>query len=248
MNPIKVLSPREIDRYHSDGFIGPFDLCAREGMSVHRARIVDNIFEHGRPVSGHSWNARHIDSRVVYDLCTDPVIVDALKSIYGRDLLLWNSSFWIKDTDTAATPWHQDLHYWPLPISFTAWIAITDTESDTSCLRVIPGSHRSVLPVRKARSAQLFEKVTDSSLVDDGKVLHIEMRAGQVVFFGDRLVHSSDQYISKSGARIGLAARYTFPWVKLPMNVIPFFPSYQAFLISGRDHFGLNKIGCAPAD
>ena len=228
------------------GFAGPFDICSPEEMWLIRDRILLETFRHDSPTSGHQWNARHMDSRLVYDLCTAPPIISRLQALCGEDIILWNSSFWIKGAQSPATPWHQDLHYWSLPVTLTAWIAINDSGVGHGCLRVIPGSHRHILPTRKADKPELFEKIVRPPLDDRKAAIDLELKAGQFVLFGDRLVHCSKRNETQGPARVGLAARYTVPWVKLPAEELPFFPQHRAFLVSGKDSFGLNRMGRKP--
>ena len=41
-------------------------------------------------------------------------IVERMVALYGPDLLLWRTNFFVKNRGSKAIPWHQDFHYWPL--------------------------------------------------------------------------------------------------------------------------------------
>ena len=71
-----------------------------------------------------------------------------MASLYGPDLLLWRTNFFIKEPGAKEIPWHQDFNYWPLepPIIISAWIAVDSATLENSCLQIVPGSHRKVVP------------------------------------------------------------------------------------------------------
>lgn len=242
-----VLSATEVENYHARGYIGPFKLCTPTEMATIYGIIDSVVFSNPNPISGHYSYARHQDSKIVYDLCTNPVIIERLAALYGPDLILWNSSFWIKNRTSKIVPWHQDLHYWKVAFSFTAWIAITSTSKSNGCLKVIPASHHKILPMAPAPQSALFEEMADTALLNDDKSIELELRAGEFVLFSDRILHGSDVNHA-SDARIGLAARYTIPCIKLFQDKLPFFPGHKAFLASGQDKFNLNDMGAPPSD
>ena len=240
-----MLSRDEVERYHEDGYLGPYRLCSAGEMAEIRGRLEREVFTNQTPVSGHYTYARHEDSALVYGLCSHPAIVERLTRLYGPDLLLWNSSFWIKGHDTLPVPWHQDLHYWRAALSVTAWLAITPTSVQNGCLHVIPGSHATVLPMIEAPDSVMFEKMTDPAYVDERARVPLELDAGEFVLFSDRLLHQSAVNESHE-PRIGLVMRFTVPFVKLFQDRYPFFEGQRAFLVSGEDRFGLNRLGTAP--
>ena len=48
-------------------------------------------------------------------LARDPAVLDAVESLLGPDILLWDSTFIIKEPgDGKKVSWHQDLTYWGL--------------------------------------------------------------------------------------------------------------------------------------
>jgi ectoine hydroxylase-related dioxygenase (phytanoyl-CoA dioxygenase family) len=235
----------DIERFHQEGFLGPFRMYSASQMTSIYERLEREVFPERSPSSGHSFYSRHHDSRLVYDLCTHPTVLDVLRPLYGDDLILWNSAFWVKDRDTAPIPWHQDVQHWPVAFSWSVWIAITDASESNGCLRLIPGSHRSLAPIATAPSSYLFETMAASSAVAYDRAIPVELRAGEFIVFGDRLLHSSDTNRSESD-RIGLVARYTLPCVKLFQDVLPFFPGHHAFVASGKDRFQINRVGVPP--
>lgn len=195
-------------RFHRDGYLGPLPLAASILTPAARRALAE--------IASAGTHARHLDSRLVFELCTDPAVVEAVNAILGTDLLLWNSSFWIGEC-----PWHQDLHDWPT-LTVTAWIALTDTFE--GCLEVLPGSHRGLLPPSPAA-------VPDS---EAGRP--ISLPTGHFAVLSDQILHRCKP---STADRWALAARFTAPSVHVP--------GHRCILVSGSDHFGINKIGPPPA-
>lgn len=197
-------------RFHRDGYLGPLPLAASI-LTPAALRALDGIV--------HSTRPRHLDSRLVFELCTDPAVVEAVNAILGADLLLWNSSFW---TGEGPTPWHRDLHDWPTALTITAWIALTDAPK--GCLEVVPGSHRKLLPPPVG--------------LDEAAGRPIPLPAGHFAVLSDRVLHRCKPSVT-STSRWALAARFTTPGIHVP--------GHRCILVSGSDRFGINKIGPPPA-
>lgn len=138
------LTAEEVARYREDGIIAPrhgFDSATTKTLqekleaflkaqNITDADYVPDIIERDP-----SW----------LEFGTRPEILDAVAQLIGEDIIIWGSALFCKAGQGGrATPWHQDGHYWPIrPLeTVTAWIAIDDVNSENSCLRVIPGSHR----------------------------------------------------------------------------------------------------------
>ena len=59
-----------------------------------------------------------------------PRVLDAVESIVGPDILVWGTSFFIKEPrNRSFVSWHQDLTYWGLDPAdiVTAWIALSES-------------------------------------------------------------------------------------------------------------------------
>ena len=71
------LSRAEIQRFHDEGYLGPFVLCSPAQMAEYRAQIVDRVLP---AVMARADKQRHLDERVVYDLCTHPAVLDRIEA------------------------------------------------------------------------------------------------------------------------------------------------------------------------
>ena len=233
------LSAEEMDQFRTRGFLGPFALCSPEEMGARRPAI-EAVLETDPPDHRQKGHNRHLDQRLIWDLATDSEIIGRMQCIYGEDLLMWRTNFIVKEPGAKEIPWHQDHNYWPLepPIIGSAWIAIDEATVENSCLQVIPGSHRKMLPHIKATEDMGFAQMGDLDYLDLSQAVDLEMRPGEFILFNERTVHHSERNRSQK-RRMGLAVRLVVPIVK----VLKYDALEHALVqISGRDPMGFNKV------
>lgn len=164
------LSSEELEKFHRDGYIGPFDLYEKEEMEANlqalRPKLLNTkkaIYGGGKAVSGNTNLAnydRHLDVDFLADHITRPEIVDRVSSILGPDTLCWRSEFFPKYPGDEGTDWHQADNFsnvagskhpqivWPEDADFggtiTVWTAFTEASVENGCLQFIPGSHKTM--------------------------------------------------------------------------------------------------------
>jgi ectoine hydroxylase-related dioxygenase (phytanoyl-CoA dioxygenase family) len=96
--------------------------------------------------------------------------------------------------------WHRDVPYWPTctsSVMLTAWIPLTDCDTVSGPLRVVPGSHRNVETLNERT---FFEP---APLPESMTATEIALRAGQVSFHHMALLHGSGPNRS-TGERVAL--------------------------------------------
>ena len=86
------LTHDEIIHFQEFGYIYPLTLCSPDEMADIRL-AVEQVLEHDSPFGQGREQSRHLDSRVIYDLCSHPAVVQRMAAIYGPDLVLWRSNF-----------------------------------------------------------------------------------------------------------------------------------------------------------
>lgn len=234
-----ALSAEEMDQFRTQGFLGPFALCSPEEMGATRPAI-EAVLESEPPDHRQKVHNRHLDHRLIWDLATDPEIIGRMQCLYGDDLLMWRTNFFVKEPGAKEIPWHQDHNYWPLepPVIASAWIAIDESTVENSCLQVIPGSHRRTLPHVRATEDMGFAEMGDLDYLDLSQAVDLEMRPGEFILFNERTVHHSESNRSQK-RRIGLAVRVVVPIV----SVLKYdAPEHALVQISGRDPMGFNKV------
>lgn len=98
--------------------------------------------------------------------------------------------------------WHQDFPYNLLSRSgVTTWIPLTDVTPEMGPMKVVPGSHRSILPVRaitryepgKALSNRFFSFADELSQELEARAVEVPAQAGDLVIFSTTLAHRSGE-------------------------------------------------------
>jgi ectoine hydroxylase-related dioxygenase (phytanoyl-CoA dioxygenase family) len=170
-----------------------------------------------------------------------------MASLYGPDLILWRSLFFVKNPGGPASRWHQDWKSWPMldpKVTVTAWIAITEATLENSCMQVIPGSHRAAIPHIGSADADAADYTSpDPAFVDTSKAVPIELQPGEFFLLDERVLHYAAPNASNK-RRIGLAVRVTVPTVTVDHALC--FPGHKVLVISGEDPFGLNEVTSPP--
>ena len=249
MTATAALTAAERDTFRQQGFLGPYEMCPAAEMDAMRPRI-EAVLQTDAPDHKTRVHNRHLDSRLIHELATHPAILDRMEALYGEDLLIWRTNFFIKDPVDPAhepkqIPWHQDFNYWPLepPVILSAWIAVDPSTRENGCVQVLPGSHRKPLPHVKAGEDMVFAEQADPSSYDASEAVDLEMRPGEFVLFNERTLHHSEANRSAL-RRIGLAVRMIVPIVQVLSWDSPRHALVQA---RGGDPLGFNRKTDPPA-
>lgn len=173
----------------------------------------------------------------LYDICTQPRVLDLVEDIIGPNIVCWGSHLFAKlPGDPKAVPFHQDAVYWPLTPSksVTVWLAIDDVDAENAAMQFVPNSHlhgaleHEVLGLDGSRV--LGRQTTELDRFDERYVN--ELRAGQASMHSDLLLHGSEPNTS-SRRRAGLTLRYA---------------SADVRLIDGYDFWGQAAVHCRAGD
>ena len=241
---VHQITSQERQHFRTQGYLGPFELCSPEEMAQIRPDI-EQVLNSDPPGHKTRIHNRHLDCPLIHELATHPAIVERMACLYGRDLLLWRTNFFVKYPGDKEIPWHQDFNYWPLepPVIASAWIAVDPATRANSCLQIIPGSHRKIVPHVEATPDMVFNQMGDADYIDTSQAIDLEMQPGQFILFNERTVHHSEPNRSDQ-RRIGLAVRVIVPMVEvLSWDA----PDHALVVISGRDRLGFNRVAGAPA-
>ena len=222
------LDAAEVEAYHRDGVLGPFQLVPPEQMAPLRQQILREIIAPAeRGNADLHYHDRHLDHRVVCRLCRGPELVDRIASLLGPDLMIWRSNFQVKypaaeasagDKGPVDVPWHQDGAYFGLQplVLVSAWIAITEATADNGCLLVVRGSHTTTFAHRDSERTT-FGRSVPQDAIDPAAVRTLELRPGEFVLFNENTLHASRPNRT-SAPRIGLTPRVSVPFVRVTGN------------------------------
>ena len=206
------LGAEEIARYRQDGIVVPrtgFDAATVAALRVKLERFL---------VAQKITDADYVPDIIERDpswleIGTRPEILDAVAQLIGEDLIIWGSALFCKaGKGGRATPWHQDGHYWPIrPLAtVTAWIAIDDVNTENSCLRVIPGSHRDKVSYSHDTDNSdtiILNQVLKPEHLQSAPPRDIELSPGKFSIHDVYLIHGANP--NNSGKRrAGMVFRY----------------------------------------
>jgi len=190
----------------------------------------------------------HMSSKWLYDVCTNPKILDYVEGILGPNFYMWGSQFFAKapgSKDTVA--WHQDAYYWPLHPhnSVTVWLGFTDVDEENGAMQVIPGSHRAGLIKHKNVSGDsVLTLELEQGTFNESDAQSLVLQAGQISLHDDAIVHGSPANRSNRW-RNGLTVRYSGTNVKCDLSKAP---QFKAYLVRGTDDYNYNPQGTIPTE
>ncbi|CAN5709869.1 N/A [soil metagenome] len=208
------LSQAEIDAFHRDGYYAPVDVFPAEEARAWRADL--ETFERTLPpgpVSAGDRRKLHVRLPWARDLVEDPRLLDVMEQLLGPDLLVFTSTFFIKEPNTdAITAWHQDATYFGLqPYGHvTAWVALSEASLEAGCMEFVPGSHRwGQLPHGLEARPNIINAGARSinQAIDTSRAVFAPVKTGQVSLHHTLTAHNSPPNRSKD-RRIGFGISY----------------------------------------
>ena len=205
--------------YQRDGFVTRLDIFTEPEIAAFRAQFDELEAREGREKCQIGLQARHFDQEFIWQMSSDPRIVESMAACMGDDIMLLSTHFFCKYPDPDSTKfvaWHQDITYWGLepPEAHTAWIAVDDADVENGCMQVIPGSHRDGIAEhgtseRGGNLLSINQEIPDE-LVDSSRAVPLELKAGQISIHNGQLFHASQPNLSQR-RRCGLTVRYIPP-------------------------------------
>jgi non-heme Fe2+,alpha-ketoglutarate-dependent halogenase len=250
---LRTLSPAQVERYARDGFLSPIPALTPQEAARCRGNL--EAFEEvmGGPLTSDQTDPRyrsrtHVLLAWVHALTRHPAILDAVEDLIGPNILVYTSTWFIKEPRSAAiAAWHQDATYFGLRpyVHVTAWLALTDATAENGCMEFLPGSHtRGQLPHRAGVVAGSVNRAGQAVVgaVDDTPAVHAPLGAGEFSLHHTLCLHRSQPNRS-SGRRIGLAISY------VPTHVQHLGGKHKtpAMLVRGVDTFGHFELEPSPA-
>ena len=231
------LSPAAVGQYHRDGYYAPIRVMSVPEALGLRGKL-EAVEASGRLPAGALRSKCHLLLTWVDDIVRNRCVLDAVESLVGPDILVWGTSFFIKEPHTGGyVSWHQDLTYWGLEPAdiVTAWIALTASTRENGAMRVIPGTQTMEIVPHKDTFApdNLLSRGQEIGVrVDEAKAVALELEPGEMSLHHVKLIHGS-QRNSSATRRIGLAVRYVPAYVRQTAGMVD-----SAMLVRGHDRFG----------
>lgn len=233
---LRRFTPEQLADYNRDGYISDITLFEGEHLQQLQA-FFENESERALVYDG--FRSFHHTVPELYDIVTDPLLVEYLQDLLGTNVVCFVSQYICKQPgDLREVVWHQDAAYNPMDArSVVVWLAVHDAFVENGCMQFIPGSHRRGLVNFNARNGDetsLGGREIDSSELEGGTT-PIELEAGQAVFFSDLLIHSSSGNRSKNSPRGGFTMTFTSADTKVHEHPTFNVSNHEAVLCCGED-------------
>ena len=234
----QALSKKQIEELNQYGYIQGIDVLSDSEVTEHRQSfdgLLSSVVTQGG--SSYSIVSAHLKYGRVYDLLIHPRIVACVQDILGKNVIGWGAHYFCKmPGDGKTVAWHQDASYWPLTPSktVTVWLAIDDADTENACMQFISDSHLLGHLSFRASGAE-EQNVLTQTVIDAeqyGKVVDVELKAGQISIHSDLLLHGSRANHSKR-RRCGLTLRYCTPDVRGSFGW-----NEEGVIVSGNDSSG----------
>lgn len=236
------LTRDDVERYHELGYRFP--------IAVYSPQETEALFARYRALAGSITGSNNQKPHLLFpwlaEVVRDARILDPVEKLLGPDLLCWSSQFFAKPAgDPGYVSWHQDGTYWGLssPEVVTAWLAFTPSTPESGCMRVIPGTHREIVPHTDTFAEDnLLSRGQEIEVeVDLRRAVDVVLQPGEMSLHHVLIFHGSEPNRSHL-PRIGLAIRYIPTRVGKTAGL-----RESATLVRGTDRFGYFDLEPAPA-
>ncbi|WP_054024583.1 phytanoyl-CoA dioxygenase family protein [Bacillus sp. FJAT-28004] len=218
------LSNEQLEQYNRDGFIIIKNGCSSDLIDAFNRHIfeirsapLDETPDWARTsekarFSSRLFNPHQHDSfsRQVMKL---PIVRGALAQLMKKEAVCVQSMFFYKEPGSQGQAAHQDFYYIkndPMTM-IAAWIAMEDkVDEQNGCLWVIPGTHKlGLLPHGKVKDLVEHEEHThETEGINLKEQIPVIMEKGDVLFFHELLIHSSNRNRSTDRWRRSYVCHY----------------------------------------
>lgn len=238
----------DAQQYHQQGYLTglPVYSQAQVGELMSLYQRLRSLLPEGESTEAMDW--WHQLDKGLWEVASNPVILDYVEGILGPDFYLWGSQFFSKDPHNPKTvPWHQDGFYWPLAPhkTVTAWVAFADSDKENAAMRVMPGTQTQQFKHNTSQSnSDVLDMAASLGNFTEEDAVYLELKAGQISLHDDNLLHGSGPNTSDR-LRCGLTLRYSAGEVKCDTSAWPFF---KAYWVRGQDKWKHNPVGTPPTE
>ena len=232
------LTRGQVDAWRRDGFLSPFPLLDE----AERQACLDGLARYerwlGTPVNAAAdmkWRTMpYLILPWAAKLVQDPRILDPVEDLIGPDILVYTSTFFIKEPNSPTiAAWHQDVTYYgiaPLEVA-TVWIALTEASEAAGCMEALPFDGKPRLLRHQARVVEHSVNRASQRIVeplDDSRAVPMPLRPGEFSMHDGLSPHRSGPNRSDH-RRIGLGMNFVPAHVRSTGTARP-----AAMLVRGR--------------
>jgi len=199
------------------------------------------------PVAPMYRRRLHVMLPWMRDVVADPRVLDVIESLIGPDILVFTSTFFVKEPRTPTiTAWHQDALYLGLTHEHvSAWVAFSDASVPAGCLRFVRGSHTDGLQKHTNQVVGNSLNVVSQAIerdFDKADIVAAPLRRGQLSLHHTTVVHSSAPN-DTDDRRIGVGISYIPTRAKHRGTM-----RLPATIVRGEDRYGHYDLEPDPRD
>ena len=238
---MKALTQEQVDSYHYNGFLFPIPALAPEEVATCLAGLERLEAALGSPVAAADvkWRSHaYAHSPWFNTLIRHPRILDAVEDVIGPNILVWTSTFFIKEPHSPTfAAWHQDGAYFGLEPQeqVCAWVALTDASQEAGCMEQLSsrGAPRLLhhAPLGLAHSINRAGQ-TIMEAFDESNPTAMALPAGSFSLHHELAVHRSAPNRA-AHRRVGIGLNYIPTHVRVNGPV-----RCRAMLVRGEDTYG----------
>lgn len=238
---MKALTQEQADSFRHNGFLFPMPALSPPEIATCLAGLERLETELGSAVQDADikWRSHgYMHAPWIDDLIRHPRILDAIEDVIGPNILVWTSTFFIKEPHSPTyAAWHQDGGYFGLEPneSVCAWVALTDASREAGCMEQL--SFRGAPKLYQHAPLGLANSInragqTIMDAFDESNPTAMALPAGSFSLHHELAVHRSAPN-NASHRRIGIGLNYMPTHVRLNGPV-----RCRAMLVRGEDHYG----------
>ena len=231
------LTATQVETYRQRGFYFPVELMSKSEATRHLAALQAAEADNG-PM--HYRVKPYLLMTSAWKIATSPRLLDAVESVLGPDILLWDCSYIIKEPhNDSFVSWHQDLTYWGLQMEtdddlVSAWVALTPAMQANGAMQFVRGSQAAGTFAHVDTYADhniLHRGQAISANFEPSTIVQSELAPGQASLHHGWTVHSSGPNATAS-RRVGIVMNYLKPSVRQVVGDVE-----SATLVRGEDRF-----------
>jgi non-haem Fe2+, alpha-ketoglutarate-dependent halogenase len=247
---MKALTQAQLDSFRYNGFLFPIPALTADEVADCLAGLARLETELGSAVADADvkWRSHAYAHSPWFDrLIRHPRILDAVEDVIGPNILVWTSTFFIKEAHSPTfAAWHQDGAYFGLQPQeqVCAWVALTDASKQAGCMEMLSSGgaprlrHHAALGLKDSinRAGQ-----TIAEAFDDSAPVAMALRAGEFSLHHELAVHRSAPN-NADHRRVGIGLNYIPTHVRVDSPV-----RLKAMLVRGEDRYGHFDLVDPPA-
>ena len=238
---MKALTQQQADFFRENGFLYPLPGLTPEEVAECRSGLDRLETELGCAVADADvkWRSQgHAHSPWLDRLVRHPRILDAIEDVIGPDILVWTSTFFIKEAGSQTyAAWHQDGGYFGLEpkVSVCAWVALTDASREAGCMEQLSVHGKPRLYQHSPMGLPNSINRAGQTIIEDfdqANPAAMALEAGSFSLHHELAIHRSAPN-GASHRRIGIGLNFMPPHVRVDGPV-----RCRAMLVRGEDKFG----------